>query len=100
DNISVEWKKRKLRLKDRHGWKAKPGYQICVIIRGAIRYDYPAGWLVSIDEDSLKVRDQPHPQDNCVLAVSQMHLPDVADQVPIRELVKGTLGGDDDRDIR
>src|SRR5262249_50745506 len=91
-----QWKRQRLRLKERHGWKAKPGYLICVIGRGAIRFDYPQGFHVDADEDSLKVRDQPHPHENCRFAISQMHLPvELADQVPGRELVKGRMKDDD-----
>lgn len=97
--MSDEWTRKNLRLKDRHGWKSKPGYAICAMDRGAIRFDYPAGWHISVDSDSLKVRDLPEPDDNCVLAVSQMHLPPMAaDQVPIRELVQMSLD-QDRRDI-
>jgi len=98
--MSGEWTKQTLRLKDRHVWKAKPGYAICAINRGAIRFDYPHGWDVSADSDSLKIRDHPEPDDNCVLAVSQMHLPrELADQVPLRQLVASSMDNDP-RDIR
>src|SRR5437763_7645206 len=91
----AKWKEKKLRLKDRHGWKSKPGYGICVLDRGAIRFDYPADWNVSADEDSLKVRDRPEPDDNCVLAVSHMHLPaEPADRVPLRQLVQVSVDTD------
>jgi hypothetical protein len=93
--MSGEWTKQTLRLKDRHGWKAKPGYAICAIDRGAIRFEYPQGWDVSADSDSLKVRDRPEPDDNCVLAVSQMHLPrELADQVPLRQLIAASMDND------
>ena len=56
-------------------------------------------WDVSADSGQLNVRDHPEPDDNCVLAVSQLHLPrNLADQVPIRELVFGSIQNDD-RDI-
>jgi hypothetical protein len=97
--MAEEWKKKILRLKDRHGWKSRPGYAIIAIDRGAIRFDYPDGWDVSADSGQVNVRDHPEPDDNCVLAVSQMHLPRaLADQVPIRELVFGSIQNDD-RDI-
>ncbi len=97
--MGEEWKTESLRLKDRHGWKAKPGFAICAIDRGAIRFDYPEGWHVSADSGQVNVRDHPEPNDNCVLAVSQMHLPrGLADQVPVRELVLGSIRGDD-RDV-
>jgi hypothetical protein len=98
--MSGEWTKRSLPLKDRHTWKAKPGYSICAMDRGAIRFDYPQGWDVSADSDSLKVRDRPEPDDNCVLGVSQLHLPrEIADQVPLRELITASLENDP-RDVR
>ena len=97
--MSEEWKKETLRLKDRHGWKAKPGHSICAIGRGAIRFDYPSTWLVSADSDSLKIRDAPEPNDSCVLAVSQMRLPrELADQVPVRQLLLGCRD-DDEYDV-
>lgn len=82
------WKKSTFTLKEDHGWKAPPGFGIIVIERGAIRFNYPEGWLVNVDDDSLKVRDCPEPGDNCVIAVSRMRLPlELADQVPVRQLV-------------
>ena len=52
--MAEEWKKQSLRLKDRHGWKSRPGYAICVLDRGAIRFDYPDGWDVSADSGQVK----------------------------------------------
>src|ERR1700736_2076257 len=89
--MAQEWKKESLKLKKRHGWKSRPGNLICVIGRGAIRFDYPEGWLVSPEEGQLNIRDKAHPNDSCVLAVSQMHLPPVADLAPLDELVRGTI---------
>src|SRR5258706_15964316 len=95
--MSEEWKKESLRLKDKHTWKSKPGHAICAIGRGAIRFDYPSSWIVSADSDSLKVRDQPEPNDCCVLAVSQMHVPrHLADQFPIRQVVEGCTSGEEE----
>lgn len=97
--MGSKWQKRQLRLKEKHGWKARPGNNICALNRGAIRFEYPAGWKVDVDDDSLKIRDLPEPDDNCVLAVSQMHLPvDVADRVPLRELVQMSIVHDE-RDV-
>lgn len=92
----AHWKKKSLRLKDKHGWKSKPGYGICVLDRGAIRFDYPVKWKVSADEDSLKIRDRDEPDDNCILAVSHMHLPpEAADQVPLRFLIQVSVDNDE-----
>jgi hypothetical protein len=94
--MSEKSRKERLTLKKRHGWKATPGYNICAINRGAIRFEYPAGWNVSADSDSLKIRDLPEPDDNCVLKVSQMHLPrEMADLVPLREFVQVGIDKDE-----
>src|SRR5579871_1888078 len=94
--MSRGWKKQSLRLKDRHGWKSRPGYAICVLDRGAVRLDYPGEWKVSADGGQVNIRDRPEPDDNCVLAVSRMHLPpELADQVPLRELLKGSMRNDE-----
>jgi len=85
-----QWDKKSFRLKERHGWKSKPGYAICVIDRGAIRFDYPAGWDTSVEDIQINVRDRPQPDDNCVLSVSRMHIPmELADLVPVSELAQG-----------
>jgi hypothetical protein len=90
--MKEDWTRRSFRLKDRHGWKSKPGYAICAIDRGAIRFDYPEGWRVRPEPDSLSIRD---PEDNCILAVSQMRLPpELADQFPLKHLVLVSSGGD------
>ena len=84
------WNKKRLGLKQKHGWKSKPGHAICVIDRGAIRFDYPAGWDVSVEDIQINVRDCPQPDDNCVLSVSRMHIPtELADQLPLSELAQG-----------
>lgn len=76
------WNKKSLRLKEKHGWKSRPGHAICVIDRGAIRFDYPARWNVRVEDIQIHVRDRPQPDDNCVLSVSRKHIPtELADQL-------------------
>jgi len=86
------WKSKTLKLRDKHGWKSKPGYCICVLDRGAIRFDFPCDWKVAHDDDAVRIRDQEHPADNCILAVSNLRLPPVALEVPLREFLEGTVG--------
>jgi hypothetical protein len=77
------------RLKEGHGWKTKPGNLICVIDRGAVRFDYPGTWDLAVEEGQVNIRNRPKPDDDCVLSVSRMHLPnELADQVPLVELVQ------------
>ena len=55
----AEWEKKTLRLKDGHGWSARPGCNVLVADRGAVRFDYPEGWVVVPDErGSLKLHDK------------------------------------------
>jgi hypothetical protein len=87
---------RKLKLKNHHHWKARPGNVICVIDRGAIRFDYPENWDLTVDEGQINIRDRPKPDDNCVLSVSRMHLPvELANQVPLGDLVETALQEDE-----
>lgn len=87
---------KKLKLKRHHHWEAKPGNVICVIDRGAIRFDYPENWDLTVDEGQINIRDRPKPDDNCVLSVSRMYLPaELADQVPLRDLIEKALQEDE-----
>jgi hypothetical protein len=60
----------KLRLKDNHTWKSKPGYSICVIDRGLLRFDYPSNWIVEPEEGAVHLHDRPPSVESCDLGVS------------------------------
>ena len=84
------------RLKDRHRWKSKPGYCICVLDRGAVRFDFPVGWIVKHTPDSVRIHDREPPDDNCVLAVSHLRLPPIDwSGLPLRELVAAAVSNED-----
>lgn len=72
-----KWTKESLRLKDNHAWSAPEGYRIFVADRGALRINFPDGWVVKPDEDSIKLYDREPPDDNCRLALSYLRLPPV-----------------------
>jgi hypothetical protein len=92
--------KQSIRLKKKHGWKARPGHSICAIDRGAIRFDIPQEWHVSINGIQVDVRDRPEPDDNCLLAVSRIQMElDLADQIPITDMVRAAASHDDEREI-
>ena len=91
------YRKKTLRLKEKHGWKSRPGYCVCVLDRGAIRFDFPCDWKLSTDDDAVRVRDKAQPDDNCVLAVSRMFLPSEAAIVPLAEMVRITVETDEER---
>jgi hypothetical protein len=64
-----------LKLKDKHTWKSKPGYSICVIDRGLVRFDYPSKWLVEPDEGAMHLHDLPPSVESCDLGVSVFRIP-------------------------
>jgi len=65
----------KLRLKPNHTWKSKPGYSICVIERGLVRFDYPSDWIVEPGEGAVHLHDQPPSVESCDLGVSIFGIP-------------------------
>lgn len=72
------------------GWTCKPGYKIFVADRGAVRFAFPADWVVIPGPDSIKFHDHRPPDDDCVLQVSVMRLPPIEGgwgQLPLETLV-------------
>lgn len=65
----------KLRIKDKHTWKCKPGYSICVIDRGLVRFDYPSNWIVEPEQGAVHLHDRPPSVESCDLGVSIFHVP-------------------------
>jgi hypothetical protein len=95
DSSSMKHRKEKHRLAKKHGWSARPGCKIFVADRGALRFDYPAEWVVLPDPDSIKFRDQEPPDDDCVLAVSYMRIPIIDwTGMPLSYLVTEATKGD------
>ncbi len=71
----AKWKKETLKLREGHGWMAKPGHQIFVADRGALRFDIPKEWVVIPGESSFRFHDRTPPEDECALEVTLMYLP-------------------------
>jgi hypothetical protein len=71
ERMSVE----KLKLKSNHSWKSKPGYSICVLDRGLVRFDYPSGWMVEMKEGAVMLHDREPSIESCDLGVSLFRLP-------------------------
>ena len=84
-----------LKLKPNHKWKSKPGYSICVIDRGAVRFDYPSDWVVKPDEGSLHLHDQEPCVESCDLGVSIFRVPMAAVRdLNMDDMLRGTLAGE------
>lgn len=64
-----------LKLKPNHTWKSKPGYSICVIDRGLVRFDYPSNWIVKPEEGAVHLYDRPASVDSCYLGLSIFPVP-------------------------
>ena len=62
------------RLNRDHGWRCKPGYQVVVLNRGAVRLDVPKSWVVSEVKDPggahFTMFDRPEPDDDIRFQVS------------------------------
>ncbi len=72
----ARWQQGRFKMKPDHRWKAKPGHQIFIAQRGAIRLDIPRTWVVIPEKTSYKMCDRQPPDDECTLEVSYMVLPD------------------------
>ena len=85
----AKWERGTLRLKKNHQWRAKPGYQICVLDRGALRFDFPASWTMTPTTDAIKFNDKPPPDDDCLLQASVWYLAPGIDwsELPLPDMV-------------
>ena len=66
---------RAIQLESGHSWKAAPGCRILIIDGGAVRFDYPAEWVVRPTPKYVFVIDRYPPDDRCLLAVSWRRIP-------------------------
>ena len=83
----------KLKLKHNHTWKSKPGYCICVLDRGAVRFDYPRTWKVDMADGAVYLHDREPSIESCDLGVSPFHVPrEAMIEMPVEEILKGSLG--------
>lgn len=97
----AKWQKKTVKLKKNHGWRGKPGYNVFVIDRGAVRFNFPQDWIIhpgTGDElGTIKIHDREPPDDECVLAVSYLRLPQGIDLsiLPAREMLRQTVEADE-----
>jgi hypothetical protein len=100
----AKWRKQTVKLKENHGWRGKPGYNVFVMDRGAARFNYPQDWIVLPGEGdelgTIKFHDRQPPDDECVLAVSYMRFrPEIDLSVaPVGVLLKHVIE-DDEREV-
>ena len=90
-----------LRMRKNHEWKSKPGYQIFVVNRGEVRFDYPRDWVFVPPKSILepyKFHDKKPPDDDCILQLTIFHAPPESDWtgLPIDELMLSITDHDSD----
>ncbi len=92
----VQWDKYEAKLRDGHGWKAKPGHKIFVADRGAVRFDIPASWTMEVGKDSIRFLDRKPPDDDCLLQVSYLRCPPGIDwsRLPLVDLLADIVQDD------
>ena len=95
-----KWTSRKLDLHPGHTWTARPGCQVFVAGRGAVRFDIPRGWAIVPDADSLKIYNKQPPADDCRLAVSYIQPPKEWSAIPIATVVEAATAGPGDGPVR
>lgn len=97
----AKWSKRVYRLDSNYDWKTKLGNKVFVADSGALRFDFPAEWVLVPDTPAIKLYDRQPPDDNCLLEVTVFHLPVGPDwrALPLSEQLVTALGGDGDEVI-
>jgi len=72
----AQWKEHKrLKLKEHNRWYSKPGNRIFVSNMGAVRFEYPAEWVVLPGENgSILFHDREPPDHHAILQVSHWEL--------------------------
>lgn len=85
----------KLKLKRNHTWKSEPGYSICVIDRGVVRFDYPTSWIVQPGDGAVHLHDQTPSVESCDLGVSIFRPPGLQlMDLTLVDLLLNSLGSD------
>jgi hypothetical protein len=85
----------KHKLKGNHTWKSNPGYSICVIDRGLVRFDYPSHWIVEPEDGAVHLHDRPPSVESCDLGVSIFRVPaEYVRELSLDDTLRDTLGTD------
>jgi hypothetical protein len=84
-----------LRLKANHTWKSKPGFSICVIDRGLVRFDCPSNWIVEPGEGAVHLHDRTPSVESCDLGVSIFRIPaEHVRELSLDDTLRETLGSE------
>jgi hypothetical protein len=87
------WEKRTLKMDSKHTWRATPGHKLCVMNQGALQIEYPEGWIIKPEGQSLSLHDREPPDDDMVLQVSVLQFPPLKETRPgVKELLLQSIG--------
>ena len=96
----VGWQKKTLPLPGGHQWKCSPGYNLFIADRGAVRFEFPDGWisLPNPKDGSIGLHDAEPPADNVALRVSILRLPPgipasaLAGELSVENMLRAAVG--------
>lgn len=94
------WEEKTFKLPRDHGWQSRPGHNVFVADRGAVRFDFPETWLVKPQETSVRFHDTEPPDDNCTMEITVSYLKQNIDWsgIPVSRLAR-ELRKHDDRNL-
>jgi hypothetical protein len=85
----------KFKLKDNHSWKSKPGYSICVLDRGVVRFDYPSTWILETKDGAVLLHDREPSIESCDLGVSIFRMPvEMIAELSMEDMLLHSLGSE------
>ena len=95
-----KWNKYTMPLPATHAWKCSPGYTLFIADRGAVRFEFPQGWLHGPEEDgSIGFHDRKPPDDDVSLKASVIRLPPGVNlaalnaELPVEKMILMALDG-------
>ena len=99
-----KWNKYTLPLPATHTWKCSPGYTLFIGDRGAVRFEFPQGWLHGPEDDgSIGFHDRKPPDDDVSLKVSVIRLPpgtnlaDLNRELPVERMIVSAIEAGDEQ---
>jgi hypothetical protein len=70
-----------------HAWKATPGYRILLVDSGAIRFDFPIGWIVHRGTKQVLLLDRYPPDERSYIGLRWRRILPAEATIPLEVLV-------------
>lgn len=69
------FRQERLELKENHGWTSEPDCQVFLADRGAVRFDFPKGWVIEPgDGGTIKIQNRESHGADCCLKMNLFYL--------------------------